>query len=1082
MKTNLDEFLIDIENGSEEPKTIDLSNEDQEINYEFSFKPKPKVSNIMAILEKNVDTKEVKEIYKKPITTLVETEDERLEKIGKVEEKFVTQRKRTQREEFKPPEPLEKKQKIELDLFENDFTPIQIEKSSITPLRSETRKVNIPPKQSNYQQNTLDSVTEQLLSTCNKIINLLLNADPDEDLGSYRDSLLEKKKKLEIQRKELIEQISKETLQTPSIVPQIESQTPVRIVNTKPKIIEATPVTKYQREKIEETPKSQEKPYKFVDLDESTSGEEVEDITNQKGLEKYHEIINSKSKALDKPQSKYFSNDSGITSSSNYTSNYSSSISTPNTRLETPIRLNPMKRKENEKVEDISYFSRNDFEWSKDLLQALKQIFGIDSFREYQREAINAILSKRDVFVLLPTGGGKSLCYQLPGAISQGITVVISPLIALIQDQVSICKGLGIPVVSLLSEENQDQKLIYRELADMRNIDHHKLLFVTPERLSKSTTLKSILQRLDDNGKITAFVIDEAHCVSQWGHDFRQDYLNLTELKVKFPNVPIMCLTATATEKVQKDIISILKLKNCLTFVGSFNRKNLYYEVRKKQSFEKTVDDISNFILSNYKDKSGIIYCLSKKDCEKMQDALSKKGHSVAFYHAGIEDKKHKANIQQSWSSDDIKIIVATIAFGMGINKPDVKFVIHHSMPGSIEEYYQESGRAGRDGLPSTCILYYSYADIKKLGNFVASENGVRSSDNLSKMYEYCENELECRRVLQLQHFGETFDKKNCNNTCDNCKNNDGTTTFTEQDYTDQAKDLLTVISQVGEGKYGLGHYLDVWRGSKNAKVIQNKHDVNILAYGTGKSVSKANAQIIGRELNKQGFLDEKTQNTGQFTYGVISISNQGRLLMNGDKKFKIKTKSIKNQTKIVTKPKQQKDDSFEKLKTSIISLRKDIAHSRGVLPYTILSEESISELSKIKPISLKDLIDIKGLGAGKIQQIGIELLNCIRLFLGEELLTKSEEEEIKNYKKDKTEIKSTITIKKLDDDPIELIDDEDDSIYAELDEEDLIQGKKIDVPTPVKPTKTSSFTIKAAKPKKNFINIEDLEEYSYKK
>ncbi|EGC37811.1 hypothetical protein DICPUDRAFT_5670, partial [Dictyostelium purpureum] len=523
-----------------------------------------------------------------------------------------------------------------------------------------------------------------------------------------------------------------------------------------------------------------------------------------------------------------------------------------------------------------------------------KKTFGFNQFRENQREIINSVLDSKDTFVLMPTGGGKSLCYQIPGLYQQGVTIVVSPLISLIEDQVKFLLALDYPAAALCSGiTSDDAKKVFRDLRS--NSPKTRLLYVTPERVASNETFMDILGDLYQKGKFMRIVIDEAHCVSQWGHDFRPDYKELSILRKNFPSVPILALTATATEKVRNDIILNLNMKKPVCFKQSFNRPNLYYHVMKKP--KDVSKQMAEFIKKQYPDKSGIIYCLSKYDCEKISGDLNTEyGIKSAYYHAGMEI--HSRNqVQDRWQKGRIKVIVATIAFGMGINKPDVRFVFHHSIPKSLEGYYQESGRAGRDGLKSHCILYYKWADKLRIETLImlsSKENGTHynlkeSKTNLNKMVSYCENDTDCRRSLQLSYFGEKFDKSKCGKTCDNCSLD---SPISEKDVTQEAKEIVKIVEKVGNTET-LTTIVQILRGSgiKKIKDLVDSCGLKSL-HGVKKSWKQTDIEKIAHELIIRGVLKELvTQNSYGSTFSHIGLGDY-RNLANGRDTITIKIRS----------------------------------------------------------------------------------------------------------------------------------------------------------------------------------------------
>jgi len=512
--------------------------------------------------------------------------------------------------------------------------------------------------------------------------------------------------------------------------------------------------------------------------------------------------------------------------------------------------------------------------------------FGNKGFRCHQEEVINAALSGEDVFVLMPTGGGKSLCYQICALARPGITVVISPLVSLMQDQVYNLSLRG--VLSICLNGNSTPEELSEAYKCFQIQDGEKppaqMVYITPEKYSKSGRIRSEMQRCRQRGLLNRIVIDEAHCVSEWGHDFRPDYKMLGTLKRELNNVPIMALTATATKKVRKDIRRILGIEQSYIFVQSFNRPNLVYEVRsKKKGFQ---EELVKFIKDNYPRETGIIYCLSKHRCEDMAECLNKEGISARAYHAGLDDHVRKSN-QEKWSNDKTNVICATIAFGMGINKPDVRFVVHESLPKSMEGYYQESGRAGRDGKRSHCILYYKYGD--KLTHDKMSEEDFKEKqqrlrgdplreaekqrnnlrDQLNSMVAYCESTNDCRRILLMSYFGERFEG-HCGKTCDNCAS--GKTGSAEtRDVTAEAEAYTNIVEHFERLRVtkSIGFFIKLFRGSQAKDAIEYQ---DVQGYGVGKGMKESDAERLYRLLTQKDILLEKNEANTTFGGTITSL------------------------------------------------------------------------------------------------------------------------------------------------------------------------------------------------------------------
>ena len=518
--------------------------------------------------------------------------------------------------------------------------------------------------------------------------------------------------------------------------------------------------------------------------------------------------------------------------------------------------------------------------WSKDVKTALRTRFHLTGFRPHQLEAINATLSGKDTFVLMPTGGGKSLCYQLPSIISsgqtRGVTVVISPLLSLMQDQVDHLHGLKIQAYFVNGEITAEHRKVIMEGLKEPHVEQYiALLYITPEMISKSTRMVEAFRDLHRRKKLARIVIDEAHCVSQWGHDFRPDYKLLGEVRQQFPDVPVMALTATATENVKLDVIHNLKIEGCEVLAQSFNRPNLTYEVRSKGKSKDVVEDIARTINSVYKNQSGIIYCLSRQNCEKIAGQLrDDHGIKAQHYHAGM-DPEDKRRAQKHWQAGKYSVIVATIAFGMGIDKADVRFVIHHTIPKSLEGYYQETGRAGRDGKRSGCYLYYGYQDTSALKRMIddgegSQEQKSRQRGMLRSIIQFCENRSDCRRVQVLGYFSEQFRPEDCKAACDNCNSQ---SVFQSEDFTGHAKSAIQLVRQIEDQNVTMLHCVDVFRGGKSKKISEMGHN-KLKQYGAGSDFERGDVERLFHRLLSEDALEERSvMNKAGFASQYVHVS-----------------------------------------------------------------------------------------------------------------------------------------------------------------------------------------------------------------
>ncbi|CAI4229152.1 unnamed protein product [Auanema sp. JU1783] len=643
-----------------------------------------------------------------------------------------------------------------------------------------------------------------------------------------------------------------------------------------------------------------------------------------------------------------------------------------------------------------------------ELYDTLKAKFGFNSFRHRQKTAIISILSGHDAFVLMPTGAGKSLCYQLPAVLSEGVTVVVSPLKSLIEDQKFKMKELDIPCEAFTSELTlQQQDIIYQKLT--MDPPLVKLLYVTPEKISASPRLATVFSTLHKRNHLARFVIDEAHCVSQWGHDFRPDYTKLTSLRRDYavPRVPIVALTATATPKIVTDTRNHLAIPQSKLFISSFVRTNLKYDIVPKAA--KTLVTMIERLKQLYPGKSGIVYCLSRKECETIAASLTKNGMSADVYHAGLDDKKRIA-VQHRWLGNRVDVICATIAFGMGIDKPDVRFVIHYSLPKSIEGYYQETGRAGRDGLPSYCVMLYSYCDSVRLRKMVEMDDstvGVRSM-HLNSIYQvvaYCENISICRRKQLVEHFGEVYDAQACftsSTPCDVCeKRKKDPESLKLFDYSDEATLILKSLDRMGN--VTLKYLSELYRGQmqkKTGEQAMRLGHTNLGFYGRGASMSDLDALRFIRKMVVDGYIFEKLFTTRMdLTVAYAQLTDKGRAISKGQATAKVflhintsgnKRKSFSTDGLRITAVSEARAlkekhmvkhaDIFQRCLRALQNLITQIAEENNLPGSTsIISREGIEQIAALLPRTNSDLLQADTMTANKVEKYGPRIMSELK-------------------------------------------------------------------------------------------------------
>ncbi len=587
-------------------------------------------------------------------------------------------------------------------------------------------------------------------------------------------------------------------------------------------------------------------------------------------------------------------------------------------------------------------------------LETLQYYFGHESFREQQEEVIDAILNHQDLLMILPTGGGKSLCYQLPSLMMNGVTVVISPLLALMHDQVVALRSSGIPSAMLSSMQSLEES---RQIEQQLRQNQIKLLYVSPERLMNEYFLNFLLDL-----NINFFVVDEAHCVSEWGHEFREHYRMLSQLKISFPNTTIAAFTATATQAVQDDILNNLNLRNPKVIRGSLFRKNLTITAQHRQTDGRR--QLVNF-LKEHSNEAGIVYTFSRKQSEAVATYLKKQGFKAEAYHAGLPtDIKNR--VYADFVADEVEIVVATIAFGMGIDKSNIRFVVHMNLPKTLENYYQEIGRAGRDGLDATTLLLFSNVDIVQQKSFIEAlpDSPYKQSafEKINTISRFANSE-SCRHQQIATYFQDHIEP--CGNRCDNCLNPDQSSV----DITKEAQKLLSAIYRTKQA-FGIHYVVDVLRGSTEQRILKNRHD-QLSVYGIGKEYTKAQWLSIVDKLLELGAV-------GIGEYKVYHLTERGVAILKGQESITIREERL-----VIKKAKKRKVDYFDEYEVEIFNkfraLRKEIATENKVPPYVVFSDKTLKELSNIMPTTKAEMLEVHGIGEVKFQRYGQAFLELIK-------------------------------------------------------------------------------------------------------